>query len=89
LRDLVRYRVGRRIGGSVDVLDAHGADPAGQRDRLVALLTAAGAADADVVAAARRLLALTEPAAPTFAVTANEAKGLQVGNHNSQTITFN
>jgi hypothetical protein len=88
LRGLVRQRVARRPGG-VEVLDAHHGDPAGQGDRLGSLLAATAAADAEVVAAARHLLALTGHGGNTFVVTANEARGLQIGDHNTQTITFN
>ncbi|MET8154370.1 hypothetical protein ACIBSW_31945 [Actinoplanes sp. NPDC049668] len=48
------------------------------------------ATDEQVLAAARELLALAGAAgSQTFRVDASHAKGLQVGDHNTQTDTFN
>jgi len=53
-------------------------------------LTASGAADDErVLVAAHRLLTLLDPpAAATFRVDLREAKGVQVGDHNTQHNTF-
>lgn len=49
------------------------------------------AADEQVITAARRLLSLAEPDGATAAiyqVSADSAKGVQLGSHNTQTNTF-
>jgi hypothetical protein len=68
------------------------ADPLVHRAELAAALSAAGAeADAELVAAARRLLSLIDPqgaAAGKYHVVLRGNKGVQVGDHNTQTIHF-
>lgn len=63
------------------------------RRELVAALTAVDAGrDAELVAAARRVLELADPAgidAGKYRVLVRDNKGVQVGDHNTQTNTFN
>jgi hypothetical protein len=61
-----------------------------ERDVLEAELIASGAdADDEVLAAARRLLELADPAgAGKYRVTITESEGVQIGDHNTQTNTF-
>ncbi|WKU08819.1 hypothetical protein [Micromonospora sp. HUAS LYJ1] len=68
-----------------------------ESDQWQALLSAdlaesGAAADEQVITAARRLLSLAEPdgvAAASYQVSADYAKGVQFGSHNTQTNTFN
>jgi hypothetical protein len=65
---------------------------AAERSELTAALTAAGAgADAQLVAAALKVLELTDPdgtRAGEYRVVLHGNKGVQVGDHNVQTNTF-
>ncbi|MDR7275714.1 hypothetical protein [Catenuloplanes atrovinosus] len=82
LKDLLRRRLGDR---AVPALEADETEPGVWQARLGDALTSSGAAgDEQVVAAARRLLDLTGK----YQVDAREAKGVQVGDHNTQTNTF-
>lgn len=84
LKDLLR----RRVGGPA--LEADETEPGVWQARLGDALTASGAADDErILAAARQLLALADPAlSATYQVDLREAKGVQVGDHNTQTNTF-
>ncbi|HET6355445.1 hypothetical protein [Streptomyces sp.] len=91
LRDALRRRlVGRR--GAEQALSAVAVEPARWQIDLAADLEETGAAnDNEILAAAQRLLALAGPAGPTasgYRVDAREAKGVQVGDHNTQHNTF-
>jgi len=65
-------------------------DDAVEGEVLESELAASGAdADAEVLAAAHRLLEAADPAAAsTYRVAISEAKGVQIGDHNTQTNTF-
>jgi hypothetical protein len=71
------------------VLDGHEATP----EQWQAALTRAGAGgDDEVVAAAQRLMTLVDPAGARvgrYVVDASNAKGVQVGDNNTQHNTFN
>jgi hypothetical protein len=66
------------------------ADPQVWQVRLGEELARSGAAaDAEVLASAHHLLGLVDASATaTFPVDASRARGVQVGNHNTQTNTF-
>ena len=68
------------------------AGPRSHRAELEAALTDAGVEkDADVVAAARRVLELVDPegvAVGKYQVVLLDNKGVQVGDHNTQTNSF-
>lgn len=85
---LVKRLAGRNH--AVEVLDAEPAEPGVWRTRLGDDLTASGAAvDPEVLAAARRLLALADPdAAGKYQVDLRDARGVMIGDHNQQTNTF-
>jgi hypothetical protein len=74
------------------ILDEPEPDPDVLRSGLGPLLEASGAADdADIMAAAREVLALTDPAGTSggkYQVDAHDARGVQVGDHNVQHNTF-
>ncbi|MFD9605266.1 hypothetical protein ACFQ6O_42525 [Streptomyces sp. NPDC056441] len=99
LRESVRLRLAARGEGSVRVLEADESVEAGEvgsdawRDRLRALLVAASIdSDEEILAAARSLLrdmGLAEPRDGTGFVDVRQAKGVQIGNRNTQTNTFN
>jgi hypothetical protein len=92
LRDLLL----RRLGGhseAVQVLEAErSSDPGVWRVRLGQGLSSVPAdSDAEVLAAARAVLALAEwagVASSEFHVDAREARGVQIGDHNTQHNTF-
>lgn len=88
LKVLLRRRVGDH---DVQALDADETEPGIWQARLGDALTDSGAVDDEqIMAAARQLLALADPAlAAKYQVDVHEAKGVQVGDHNSQTNTFN
>jgi hypothetical protein len=84
-RLLSRRLAGHR--GAPEALDAHETEPGVWQARLGADLVDSGAdADADVLAAARQLLALVDGA--KYRVDLREARGVQVGDGNTQTNTF-
>lgn len=90
LRDAVR----RRLGGDQDALaelDQDAQDRPDGPERLTAALEAAGAdRDPEILQAARDLLALVRAphAGPRPTVVLHEAKGVQIGDGNTQTNTF-
>jgi hypothetical protein len=90
LRDAIRNRVtGRREVR--EALDAPELEPDGWETELAAWLENSGAAgDEEILGAARRLLRLVNPdaAAGKYHVDVREARGVQVGDHNTQTNTF-
>lgn len=90
LRDRVVRLLSRRDRATV--VDRFEADPQGAEAELRAELTASGAAlDPDVIDAARRLWALVDPAgtvAGKYHVDLRDAKGVQVGDHNTQFNQF-
>lgn len=95
LRDAIRRRLSRdeRSGEqAVAVLDAHATDPEAERDRMTETLAASGvSADAEVVAAARGLLAMVDPAGDRggkYIVDASQAKGVYIGDYGTQHNTF-
>ncbi|MET7520495.1 hypothetical protein ABZS88_45700 [Streptomyces sp. NPDC005480] len=70
----------------VRILEASEAEPAIWRDRLSELLSVSGVdQDEEILAGAHSLL----HDLGANVVDAREAKGIQVGNHNTQTNTFN
>jgi hypothetical protein len=91
LKALIRRRVSSEPAAEL-ALDANETEPAVWLARIGASLTAAGAdRDEEVLAAAGRLLELTDPAGLTagkYHVEVRESKGVQVGDHNSQHNTF-
>ncbi|MGW7596929.1 hypothetical protein [Streptomyces antimycoticus] len=97
LRESVRLRLAAR--GEGGVLEAGESGEAGEvgsdawRDRLRELLVAVGIdSDEEILAAARSLLrdiGLAEPRDGAGFVDARQAKGVQIGDHNMQTNTFN
>ncbi|MEU9987746.1 hypothetical protein AB0E10_13230 [Streptomyces sp. NPDC048045] len=93
LRESVRRRLAERGESAVRILSASEAAPGAWQARLGEELTAAGVdRDEEVVAAARALLAqlgLRRQEGSGYSVDAREAKGVQVGNQNHQTNTFN
>ncbi|ORT49035.1 hypothetical protein [Frankia sp. KB5] len=80
-------REGRR-----DAVDRFEEDPAGEEERFRAELSASAAReDAEVLAAARRVWELVDPAAAAagrFQVDLRDAKGVQVGDGNVQINRF-
>ncbi|XVV08562.1 hypothetical protein ACQP2X_27355 [Actinoplanes sp. CA-131856] len=86
LKELLKRRV-----GDDGVLEANETEPGFWQAQLGDALTASGAADDErILAAARQLLALADPAsAAKYRVDVREAKGVQVGDRNIQTNTFN
>lgn len=91
LKDLLKRRVGDHGGQAGRALDADETEPGVWQARLGDALTTSGAVgDEQILAAARHLLTLTDPAlAAKYQVDAHAAKGVQVGDHNSQNNTFN
>jgi hypothetical protein len=94
LRDAVRRRLrGRGSAEQALELAAEETDPGVWQTRIGAALADSGAdRDEEVLAAARALLAVTDPAgvrAGKYTVDLRGAQGVQVGDHNNQTNTFN
>jgi len=88
LSQLVRRRLTDR-GGQAVALDAEETDPAVWETRLRAELTGTGVDhDDQVLAAAQELLARLEAPATQYRVDLRDAKGVQVGDHNTQTNHF-
>ncbi len=92
LRDILKRRFsGRRVGELA--LAEHEADPAMWEPQLRAELAATGAEnDPDLVDAAQALLSLVDPAGARsgkYYVSIRGSQGVQVGDHNTQTNTFN
>lgn len=91
LRDLVWRRVaGRRVAQTA--LEEHERAPQVWQAPLPAELVAVGAdTDAQIIAAAQRVMALVDEAgsaAGKYLVDLSGAQGVQVGDHNIQTNTF-
>jgi hypothetical protein len=91
LRDALRRRL-RGRGRAEEALDAQETDTGVWQARVGEDLTDSGAdRDDDVLAAAQRLLALVDSAgtrAGKYTVDLRDAKGVQVGDHNTQHNTF-
>jgi hypothetical protein len=92
LREALRRRLAARGDRAVQVLEPHEIEPAVWRASLSEDLAATGAdRDEYILAAAREVLALLDPAgtrAGKYIVDTRGAKGVQVGDHNTQTNTF-
>ncbi|MER7705854.1 hypothetical protein ABTX81_23540 [Kitasatospora sp. NPDC097605] len=86
----LREKVRRRLPAhAAEVLDAEQVEPDAWEARLRAELTASGAdRDRELLAAAEALLTLVGSAAK-YQVDARGAKGVQIGDHSTQSITFN
>ncbi|WP_240364136.1 hypothetical protein [Streptomyces sp. S1D4-20] len=93
LRELVRRRLEARGDAAIQVLDAEEVEPDVWQARLGEHLIAAGAdRDEEILRAARALLAQLEShgrPVSKYTVDVRGAKGVQTGDHNTQTITFN
>jgi hypothetical protein len=91
LKALVAKRFSGRAAGEV-ALAQHESAPQVWQAPLEAELTASGAAnDADLIAAAEALMRLVDAAgskASKYVVNIHGSKGVQVGDHNTQTNTF-
>jgi RIP homotypic interaction motif len=92
LKSLLRRRLTGRERAQ-EALEAVETEPGRWQALLGDDLAESGAAtDEQVITAARRLLTLTDPdgtAATKYRVSADHAKGVQLGDHNTQTNTFN
>lgn len=92
LKALLKARLGGHGDEVVQALDADETAPGVWETRVGEVLTESGAAaDEQVVAAARRVLQLTDPvgsAADKYQIDLREAKGVQVGDHNTQHNNF-
>lgn len=89
-KDLLRRRIGDHDGQPVQALAADETEPDVWQVRLANALTTSGAVDDEqILAAARQLLTLADPTlAAKYQLDLREAKGVQVGDHHSQTDTF-
>jgi hypothetical protein len=91
LRDALRRRLGGRERAG-QVLQAVPDEAGVWNADVTAVLAASGAGDDEaILGAARRLLAVADPhgaAAGKYQVDVREAKGVQVGDHNTQYNTF-
>ncbi|MEU1746678.1 hypothetical protein ACWD8I_06375 [Micromonospora arida] len=88
LKALLKQRFGGREGEAVQALEADETEPGVWQARIGEALAASGAdGDEQILTAARRVLELADPAGK-FHVDAREAKGVQVGDHNTQHNTF-
>lgn len=93
LREAVRRKLARDGGEEApDALDAVEVEPDVWEARLSECLVAAGAdRDEQILLHARELLAALDPTghqAGKFTVDARKAKGVQIGDHTTQTNTF-
>jgi hypothetical protein len=93
LRELVRRRLEVRGEAAIQVLEAEEVEPDVWQTQLGEHLISAGAdRDEQIIRAAKTLLAQVEShsgSTSKYTVDAREAKGVQTGDHNSQTNTFN
>jgi len=93
LRDAVRRRLAKHGDDGEGVLAANEADSGAGQDGLRAALSAAGVdQDEEILAKARALVDALRAAglqSGTNVVDAQNAKGVQVGDRNTQTNTFN
>jgi len=91
LKDLLRGRLAGRPEAQ-QALEGRETEPGRWRAVLGDALTASGAdADEQVLAAARRLLAVADPDGTRvgkYQVDASHARGVQIGDHNTQTNIF-
>jgi hypothetical protein len=91
LRDALRHQLFGR-GQAEQALEAEETDPGGWQASLGEDLAEVGAdRDAVILAAARRVLTLADPAgssAGKYHIDAREARGVQAGDHNTQHNTF-
>ncbi|MGH3380672.1 MAG: hypothetical protein ACRDP6_38655 [Actinoallomurus sp.] len=92
LRDHVKRLVaGRPVAETA--LDQHASNPDAWRDVLTAELQSAGAGDDEqIIEAAKGVLAIADPEGARvgkYVVDIRGAQGTQVGDHNTQTNTFN
>ncbi|MFI6547194.1 hypothetical protein ACIBO9_28495 [Streptomyces prunicolor] len=92
LRDLLRRKLASHDGQAVEVLDAEGTEPGVFEAQLREYLVGSGAdRDDQILTSARQLLTLLDPSGEQtakYTVDAREAKGTQIGDHNTQTNTF-
>ncbi|MFC5034856.1 hypothetical protein ACQFX6_37815 [Streptomyces sp. DSM 41987] len=89
LREAVRRRLAAGGGDGARVLDAREVEPGVWEARLRERLAATGAdQDAEILVAARLLLRDLGVAGANV-VDARDAKGVQIGDNNTQTNTFN
>jgi hypothetical protein len=92
LREAVRQRLADDGDESRNVLEASEVEPGVWEGRLRAVLEETGAdGDVQILSAARSLLSALEVTGRltgTHVVDASQAKGVQVGDHNTQTNTF-
>ncbi|NUK02571.1 hypothetical protein HRW23_29335 [Streptomyces lunaelactis] len=93
LREAVRRRLAARGEGSARILEASEVEPGVWQAQLSEVLSASGAdRDEEILATARSLLrdlGVAGSYAGANVVDAREAKGVQVGDDNTQTNTFN
>ncbi|MDG4763309.1 hypothetical protein O7632_04180 [Solwaraspora sp. WMMD406] len=92
LKNLLRGRLAGRPQAQ-EALEAREVEPGRWQAVLAENLAECGAdTDERILAAARRLLELADPigaGAGRYEVDASQARGVQVGDHNTQTNTFN
>ena len=92
LREAIRHRLAQQGKGAVQALDGDKSKPEVWQPRLREELLRAGLdQDERIVAVARELLAhlrLSDEQSAGYVVNLRDAKGLQVGDHNTQTNTF-
>jgi hypothetical protein len=92
LKDLLRGCLAGRPGAQ-SAVDARETEPGRWQTVLGEGLAGSGAdTDVEILAAARRLLEYADPngaRAGKYQVEASQAKGVQIGDHNTQTNTFN
>jgi hypothetical protein len=92
LRDRVRGDLARRGQETMDQLEAEEAEPEVWRERLEPHLQVAGVdQDSDTLTTARELLAalgVEATGADSYSVDLRHARGVQVGDHNTQTNSF-
>ncbi|MFE3520874.1 hypothetical protein ACFXOD_04635 [Streptomyces sp. NPDC059161] len=89
--DALRQAVRRRLGADARILEAQESEPALWQAELTTVLAQADAdRDQEVVAAAEALLReLGRHPSAANVVDARDAKGVQIGDGNTQTNTFN
>ncbi|MDH6521840.1 hypothetical protein M2163_001167 [Streptomyces sp. SAI-135] len=92
LRDLLRRKLSSQGGEAAEVLEAHESAPGVFEARMREYVMSSGAdQDEAILEAARRVLVLLDPSGNEqgkYTVDARNAKGVQIGPHNTQTNTF-
>ncbi|MER7693306.1 hypothetical protein [Streptomyces sp. NPDC097610] len=92
LRDLLRAKLSSQGGEAAEVLEADETAPGVFEARMREYIVGSGAdQDEAILEAARRVLALLDPSGNEqgkYTVDAGDAKGVQIGDHNTQTNTF-